>query len=278
MHLSSPVPTRHLEQCKQDLDVFGYCFIRDAIDSDLLPLVRKRLVEQAAGERQAGCAWMDGGGANQRVWMLVNKGKEFRQLLKHATVNTLMKYVLGKGYLVSSLTANIAGPGGDPMGLHPDQGYVKMYTELPLVANVAWMLDDFTDENGATQIIPRSHLWKSTEPPIDPTIPAVGRAGTAMVFDGRLWHGTGQNCTKNQYRRAIFQYCCRGYIRQQENFSLGIAQELLETETEEFLGRLGFRVWAGLGRIEDPKHKGILNRPDEPVCELASDGTSKQSK
>ena len=271
-----PQPTRDLAQAGEDLDVFGYGLVAGALTLNEVERLRARLIEQAAGERAAGRAWVDGGGANQRVWMLVNKGQEFRDLVAHPVVKALMPRLLGKGYLLSSLTANIAGPGGEAMTLHADQGYVQMHTPVPLVANIAWMLDDFTDANGATRIVPRSHTWPKVEPPEGPSIAAEAPAGTAMIFDGRLWHGTGRNRTGDQFRHAVLQYCCRGFIRQQENFFLGLAREVFEQESEEFLGRLGFRIWGGLGRTCDPTQKGILSYDnDEPVRELKADGTAR---
>ena len=66
-----------------------------------------------------------------------------------------------------------------------------------VVVNVMWMLVDFTAENGGTRLVPRSHLTgrhpdKGLDKDVEP-IAAEGPAGTAMVFDGRMWHGTGAN-------------------------------------------------------------------------------------
>jgi len=271
-----PEPTRDLATAREDLGEFGYCLVSEALSPPEVARLRDRLIEQAMGERAAGRAWIDGSGANQRVWMLVNKGQVFRDLVVHPLVKELMPVLLDKGYLLSSLTANIAGPGGEPMVLHADQGYVRMHTPVPLVANIAWMLDDFTEANGATRIIPRSHARPGIEPPEGPGIAAEAPAGTALVFDGRLWHGTGPNRTQNQQRHAILQYCCRGYIRQQENFFLGLARDVFDHESEEFLGRLGFRIWGGLGRTGDPTQKGILPYGnDEPLRALNASGTPK---
>ena len=61
----------------------------------------------------------------------------------------------------------------------------------PTVANVAWILDDFTASNGATVIVPGSHVHGTHPDYANPpeTVPVIARAGSAMVFDGRLWHG-----------------------------------------------------------------------------------------
>src|SRR5215469_11139838 len=204
------VPSRggpDIERAKAELDSDGYCTIENVLSSEEVKALKARLIEQAEGERARGVSFHDGGAArpNQRVWMLVNKGRVFRDLMLHPIVDALMGHLLGSDYLLSSLTANIAGPGGEPMVLHTDQGYVGFWTPVPVVANIAWMLDDFTEGNGGTRLVPRSHLNQDATPrssafapsavanvprPED-TIAAKGATGSVLCFDGRLWHGTG---------------------------------------------------------------------------------------
>jgi ribosomal silencing factor RsfS len=101
-----PKPTTSLDLAKANLDEFGYCLIADALSAEQVSALRKRLVEQATAEKQHGLAFEDGGsqqnwgdfrnpdgslrpeaftatggGVNQRVWMLVNKGQVFIDLL-----------------------------------------------------------------------------------------------------------------------------------------------------------------------------------------------------
>ena len=124
-------------------------------------------MDVARVEREAGIdqdpKWVDGP-ENQRVFGLLNKGAEFVELVEHPVVLALMEHLLDAAFLLSSITANVTGPGGYPMGLHYDQGYVPQpWPPVPLVANSIWMLDDFTEENGATRFVPGSHLEDHTE-------------------------------------------------------------------------------------------------------------------
>ncbi len=59
------------------------------------------------------------------------------------------------------------------------------------------MLEDQSEENGATRLVPGSHLWPELpehKPEVE-SIAATGAAGTMLMFDRRLWHGTGANRT-----------------------------------------------------------------------------------
>jgi ectoine hydroxylase-related dioxygenase (phytanoyl-CoA dioxygenase family) len=232
----------------------GFAVVPGALDPTLLDRLRERVSEQAAAEAAAGVAFFDSGGANQRVWCLLNKGDVFRDLLRHPVVPELLAFLLGDPPLLSSLAANIAGPGGRAMGLHSDQKYVPLpQPPYPLVATAIWMLDDFTEADGATRVVPRSHVW-SCDPHADlrpATVAATGSAGDVLVFDGRLWHGTGANVTETR-RHGIVMHFCRPFVRQQDNFALSLAPDVLRELTPDDRALLGFRVWKTLGGVEGP--------------------------
>lgn len=274
MRRSPPLPaaTTNLSRAREDLAVFGYCIVKDALPRSAVTALRSRVSEQAQGEARAGAAFHDSK-TNQRIWMLVNKGQVFRDLVLHPLAEEMMSGLLGEDFLLSSATANIARPGGEPMSLHTDQVYVDFWTQKPLVANIAWMLDEFTEENGGTRLIPGSHLvadWRST---LDtPSIAAQGPAGSALVFDGRLVHGTGANRTADQQRHAILTYYCRAFMRQQENFFLGLDAGLRTPRHEPLLRRLGFTIRHGLGRTEAPNQEGVLDLVRDPLPALDKTG------
>jgi ectoine hydroxylase-related dioxygenase (phytanoyl-CoA dioxygenase family) len=187
-----PSATTDRAQAFADLDTYGYCIVADALAPAQVAALRRRVIDQGLGEDARGVAFHDSK-ANQRIWMMVNKGRMFRDLVIHPLVLEMMPHLLGEDFILSSLTANIARPGGETMYLHADQGYIGFWTPRPVVANVLWMLDDFWDENGSTRLIPGSHLrGREPEDTQDRTIAAVGKAGSALVFDGRLIHGTEQ--------------------------------------------------------------------------------------
>ena len=302
-----PTPTTDLEVAKANIDEFGYCLLEGAIPAEQLAAARERLLAQAAAELQAGLAFEDGGakqqwgaftdeagrlkrevfsaqagGVNQRVWMLVNKGAIFRELLAHSAVRSVVGHVLGEDYLLSSYTANIAKPGGIAMNLHTDQWWMpepihrkpspipagSLTRELsnreddypamiapPVVVNVMWMLNDFTEANGGTRLVPRSHLIgrrpdKNQDKNVA-SIAAEGKAGTAMLFDGRIWHGTGANVTDGD-RLGLLTTFVAPQFRPQENYTVGTAPEVVAEASPDLLALLGFKIWNAYGRIESP--------------------------
>ncbi len=319
-----PRPTADLDEAKGDIDEHGYCLLAEALTRSRIEQLRTRLIEQAAGEKRLGDAFEDGGptqqwgsfrdasgriraeafreehgGVNQRVWMLVNKGAPFVDLLEHEQMHELVRYVLGEEYLLSSYTANIAKPGGVAMDLHTDQWFVPEPTRRgrrPLrvgdinrttfdpddgrpvdaiapavVSNVIFMLDDFTESNGATRVVPGSHLaGRHPNPGRDAavnTIGAVAPAGTALVTDGRLWHGTGAN-VGNTSRHAVLATFCGPQFRTQENFTVGVNDEVLRRASPRLATLLGFKVWWAYGRTGNPTVE-LIDRDEPRLGELS---------
>lgn len=255
-----PRPTTDWNRLRADLDEFGYCLVKDALDASEVDSIRARVLDQAAGETASGFAIRDGGpiGAtspapNQRLLNLLDKGEEFWGLLMHPIYDELVRPLLGESPISSSVTANIANPGGEPMPLHSDQGYVDIAIEDAVVCNTMWMLSDFTAENGGTYLVPRSHhrnRYPDDPLDFDECISAEGPSGTACVFDGRMWHGTGPNRTSNRSRIGVLTYWCRPWVRQQENMVASLRPETVAAMPIEVRRRIGFEVYGTLGNID----------------------------
>jgi hypothetical protein len=183
--------TSDFDKAVADLEEWGYCLVEGVLSPERVATVRQRLVELAEAEVAAGTDYVYENGSNQRIWTLLNKGDEFIELAMDPTVHRLMARMLDPEFLLSNIDANVAGPGGNPMFLHADQSFVPPpWPPFPLVANAMWMLDDFTEDNGATRVVPGSHLLGHGPDygNLPDTVPVTGPAGTVMVFDGRLWH------------------------------------------------------------------------------------------
>ena len=289
-----PKPTSEKNTMRRDLDEFGYCLIKNAIQKNDLERIQSRMIEQAEMERamhnHKNPANIDP--VNQWVGMLLNKGEEFLSLIQNETCMGLLEHMLGEHYLISCVDAQIQHPGATDMPLHTDQWWMpnpvssqqirtrpsdyarhqngssdsSISTELLTniaEANVMWMITDFTEENGATRLVPGSHL--SGKQP-DPTIPhpvttvgATGPAGTAFAFDGRLWHGGAANTTSGS-RFGITTAGCGPQFRTIENYTRGLRPEVFDRLSPELLGRLGYKSWSGYG------HTG---NPDEDVASAA---------
>jgi len=237
-----------MKRYRHDLEEQGYCLVQDALPMEKFDELRATLVRLAAEEIAAGTDYVYEKGSNQRVWVLLNKGRIFEELVQNEVVLELVGSLLGEGFLLSNTNANIAGPGGKPMFLHSDTDYVPPpFPPYALVTNAMWFLDDFTAENGATRIVPNSHKLRH-QPDYSKkyeTVPVTGPRGTVMVFHGGLWHQTGRNTTADQKRHGIITYYCRPFMRQQENFFKSLDPAVLERATPRLRQLLGYEMWLG---------------------------------
>jgi ectoine hydroxylase-related dioxygenase (phytanoyl-CoA dioxygenase family) len=275
---SLPPIRTDLAAAQRDLDEYGLTRLADATTREEIDEARQRLIAQAAAEDALGISSRDDGRANravgaalpnQRVWNLINKGEVFRRIAMNPTAHRLIRHLLGPEFLLFSITANIACKGGQAQNLHGDQVFAPADTPYPLIANCQWMLTDISEENGATRVVPGSHLaerWPAEGEAVA-TAAATGPAGTIMVWDGRLWHGTGVNTTNNP-RHALLAAYCSPFIRQQENYSLSLAPDVMQRCTPELLTLLGFRNWKSLGMVDGSAPGELGSRPQKFSREL----------
>ena len=273
-----PKPTEDIEQVKHDLDVWGYGFVKNALTPEEVKSLRKRLMDQAKGEAKAGHGFFDGGEKkpNQRVWCLPNKGQEFIDLLeKNKTIDDMVPDFLGDDAILFSYTANIARPGNTPMHMHTDQITIQPPIRSVAVGmNLMYFLEDVTEENGGTLVMPGSHKgnWAPDDPydPVD-TVAAAGPAGTCMVFESRLWHATGANKMpedSGSERPVLLVFFTRPWMRQQENYSLSLKDEVLDVCSDRVKGYFGFKTSGSIGGVQTKKKDGTIvrrPRPDEFV-------------
>ncbi|KAI1404169.1 PhyH-domain-containing protein [Hypoxylon fuscum] len=282
-----PVPTEDIDQVKRDIREFGYGFVKNALTPTQVAVLKKAVQEQAAGERKAGVAKMDGGpnAPNQRVWVLTNRGDEFLDLLNHPLIDEMVPWVLGDHALLHSYFANIARPGNVPMQLHTDQvGIQPPIRDVAFGMNIMWCLTDHTASNGATRVFPASHLGHVAPPDIfdvSGSVAAACPAGTALVFESRLWHATGANTlppsSPDSERPAILMFFMRSFIRQQENNPLSLRADVapkLSLRHKRFMGYCATGAFGGQdGEIREGMYfnrredcVGVMRAPHEPIA------------
>lgn len=239
------------------LDRDGYCVIPDVLSRRQTQELRDRVLTQAAAERAGGLdKHVYDDGASQRVWVLVNKGRVFTELVRHPSALEFARFLLGREPLLSSAQANVVGPGGAPMFIHPEQGFMPgPWPPYPMIASVIWLLDDFTVRNGATEVIAGSHHQTGFDPAagVGTAVPVCAAAGSMMVMDGRLLHRSGVNRVPASLRCAIIVNYCQPFLRQQENYFLSATPEVAADESLRAL--LGYVPRNGYGLIKSPEHE-----------------------
>jgi ectoine hydroxylase-related dioxygenase (phytanoyl-CoA dioxygenase family) len=249
-----PAPTRDLDQAERDLRADGLAIVEGVLDRATLKLAHETFYGAAQEDVRSGrieAAIRTDQGA-QRVWNLPSRAPVFCDLAEHPAALRLVKAALGWPVLLSNFSGNITGPGSGEMMLHADQGAFPGVWTGPYVINIAWCLDDFTEANGATRIVPRSHLENRQSSPDDatvPTVPLIAKAGAMVAIDGRLWHKTGANTTKDQRRAGLFAVYTLPMFLPQENWWLSLDPAVRQFGSDTLLRLLGFKGDYHYGRV-----------------------------
>jgi ectoine hydroxylase-related dioxygenase (phytanoyl-CoA dioxygenase family) len=252
-----PAPTRDLAQGLRDIARYGLAIVPDVLTGDTLDRTREALYRAAESDRRRGREakfGLDYGhdDTNQRVWNVLSRDPVFEDLAFHPLAIEYVRAVLGWPALLGNISANITGPGGGEMVLHADQIFVpEPWASEPQGLNVAWCLDDFTEENGATRFAPGSHRLNRAPRPDEGEVATVAieaPAGAAVVFESRVWHRTGHNSTTDQTRAGVFAWYTKPIYRAQENWFLSLKPEVRLHASEEALVLLGYKA-EGLGLV-----------------------------
>jgi len=261
----------HLARVERD----GYTIVEDVFDAGEADAV---LSEVDRLERGLGIEFARNdfeGRRTKRVYNLLVHGPRFEAIPVHPRVLPIVEGVLDSGCLISSLSSIAIHPGETAQPIHADDQLLPLpKPHVPTVCNTMWALTDFTEVNGATRIIPGSHL-RDHSPEYGSehaSIPAVMRRGSVLVWHGSLWHGGGAN-QSDQVRVGIAMNYCAGWIRQQENQQLGIPRDVARGFAPRLRELVGYGVYRGLiGHIDKRDPVELLGEPGalETVWETAN--------
>ena len=188
----------------------------------------------------------------KRLTNLVTRSETFRaEIIDHDLVHALADGVFleesGTYWMTTAQVIEI-GPGNAAQMLHRDlenwYPFIGMGPAGPeVVINFLIALTDFTEENGATRVIPGSNHWKDFEDRGTPeqTIPAEMDVGDALFFSGKTAHGGGANRTTDRYRRAVGFAFNPGFLVGEEAYPFLVDRDLVKTLTPRVQTLLGFR-------------------------------------
>jgi ectoine hydroxylase-related dioxygenase (phytanoyl-CoA dioxygenase family) len=156
-------------------------------------------------------------------------------------------YLLNTGQLIQ------IGPGESAQMLHRDEdAWPHLKQPKPLLqVEAMFALTDFTVENGATQVVPGSHLWPpEREARPDEILRADMPAGSALIYLGSTMHGGGANVTGDQWRRGMFFGFVVGWLRTEENTFLTVPLEKAREMPERVQELLGYKAHGGIGVVD----------------------------
>ena len=254
-----------LETILQGLDEDGGVIVRDFIDADLLARLNAEFaadIEKTApgsdivGDEMS-VFW---GSQTKRFTRLAARAPSFADLLDHELMHEWAAHSLKGDYWLNTGQAMIVGPGEAGQRLHRDIAIWPIFEQIgrdapEVMVSILLALSDFTEEVGATRVVPGSHKWPDfmRTPRQEDTLGAVMPAGSALLYLGKTVHGAGSNVTADQWRHGLHMSFVLGWLTPEEASTVGVPWEIAKRYSTRVQRMLGYAS-PGRGQGGPPKN------------------------
>jgi ectoine hydroxylase-related dioxygenase (phytanoyl-CoA dioxygenase family) len=245
------------DQTLQQLQEQGYAIIPNFLSAQQLARVN-RLFDDMLGSHTGRNNFE--GNLTERIYTLVARDRVFQDIAEDAGIMALCDALFMPNYLLTASQAIVISPGETPQPWHTDDTFYPIPRPRPMISlSTIVAVEDFTAENGGTEVIPGSHLWDegqmageylTGDMESDPSFAdkLAGQsvslempAGSCVVFAGTLLHRGGANRGAGTRRALTHQYC-EPWARTQENFFLAIPPREAAKMSPKIQSLLGYSI------------------------------------
>jgi ectoine hydroxylase-related dioxygenase (phytanoyl-CoA dioxygenase family) len=242
------------------LDEGGYAIVEGVLPAERVAEMRTEL-DRLLATTPTGRNDFEGF-RTQRVYAVFAKTRTFDDLALDPRLLAVVEHALGPHFQLSAPVALQIGPGETAQFLHRDEDVYPLPRPHPsVVINSMWALCDYTEDNGATRLVPGSHRWgPDRKPSEDEAVTVDMPAGSVLVYLGGLWHGGGANRTDRPRPGLLLEYVV-SWLRQQETQLLAVPPETVRTLPERLQELLGYNVFPPfLGYVDGRHPRRVLER------------------
>lgn len=252
----------HLERIREH----GYTVLERVLNDAALTRIRDELSPWLKG-RLFGRNDFEGR-HTERVYALLAKAPTTAELIEHPQVLALVDALLPPNYLLSAALAINLHPGETAQDFHiddaaGDRGHPAFARPRQMLGvSTIWAFDDFTANNGATEVVPGSHRWGPDRRPTDgDAVKVLMPAGSVLVFAGNLIHRGGAN-RSDRCRLAITPQYCMPWLRQIEHMVLAVPPDLAGAFSPKVQEMLGYNVIdpGFMGYVDGRHPKSLIDR------------------
>ena len=192
------------------------------------------------------CEGLFYGEATKRIHSLARKSKTICSMIVRPKVLEIMRLILGPNCdkIQLNLTQGIQiWPGERAQVIHRDDSMFPVkHKPFEFMVNAMWAYTEFTKENGATIVVPGSHLWDVDRMPAEHEIAlAEMQPGEVLIYLGSVIHAGGQNRSELPRTGIALSYCL-GWLRQSENQYFAAPPEIAKHFSKDLQEMLGYSV------------------------------------
>lgn len=228
------------EQFVNDIQTQGYSIIENVLTNAFINKMKTELddVIQREVVYHKGKDYGDYG----MVLLCSLYGGTFIELFDNSVITEPFNLVLGEGCIVYAYISSSMPPNGTNYSTRIHVDCPRMIPEYITNMGATILLDDFTEENGATYFLPYSHKVKeepSEEYFFKNAKRLIAKAGSVWFFNARIWHMGGQNKT-NKWRHAATLNICRPWMKQRIDIPRAMANIDTSSYSQAALQKLGF--------------------------------------
>lgn len=232
----------------------GYVVIPDVLSNSQCDCYREIVLKIAKEEELNNSGYFYGfNNRFQRIYNLVNKSHKLGELLTLPIVEYVMNDIFDREtlhdkYTLSSWHANIVPGGGEEQKFHLDSAVPEPIPPWIIRANINFIVEDYTEDNGATVCLPGSHKFlskpthNSEKEYKNELVKMIAPKGSMVIWSGHLWHKSGENCT-NKNRVALLACFAASHLIEmalEENHQLITDEENLNSFSSELKNLLLF--------------------------------------
>jgi ectoine hydroxylase-related dioxygenase (phytanoyl-CoA dioxygenase family) len=254
------------EQVSEIIDRDGCVIIDQVLDLTAIESINSEISPYLEAAKKGSDEFE--GYQTKRMGSLVARSPSSHQVIMNPIVLDAAAHTLHHGttYQLHVTEVISIGPNSEPQDIHRDQWAFDLFPfpqDFEVVFATMWALTDFTEENGATRVVPGSHKMKDKlKFKMEDSVPAEMKAGSVLLYTGSAYHGGGRNSSQMTRTGLIFHYSL-GWLRQEENQYLSVPAEMLQTLPEDLLRMMGYQHGAySLGFIDGGRDPIAAIRPE----------------
>ena len=215
-----------LEEKCRELWEQGYTVLEDVASPELLRELRAQAMAADPGALH-----------------VLPKHAVFAQAALNEKLMAMAEFSVGAGFILSNMATSLKRKGGPDLGIHADQAWMPApFPEHNLMLTACWALDDYTAESGATTVVAGSAALRRypTHEEINSTAsePLLCKAGSVVLWDGRVWHGNGPRTIDGE-RAVLHVTYTRLAMRPMETYPQSVEDQMIERYGEPMAQLMG---------------------------------------